>query len=210
MTELNSLPHGLFQGRSVHTFTDDLPVYVRDLTSLRLIYSRLVRKLTEDLPVHVTELTGLPHGLFQYIYWWPVCVQVRELTSLQQDVLKEVLTNTQDDVKNIVQSRESSCKWVLQTKVLILLGFWLYSINYINSITRHIQRKKKVRKFPVPSRDVTTKLSLGGNNDVITEIFLPRGSLVSDIPSGDGKLVNLFLRCTVLLHRTVYMCLCSV
>jgi hypothetical protein len=53
-------------------------------------------------------------------------------------------------------------------------------------------RKKKVRKFSVPSRDVTTKLSLGGNNDVITELFLPRGSLVSDIPAGDGKLVNLF------------------
>jgi hypothetical protein len=58
-----------------------------------------------------------------------------------------------------------------------------------------IHRKKKVREFPVPSRDVTTKLSLGGNNDVITELFLPRGSLVSDIPAGDGKLVNLFLRC---------------
>jgi hypothetical protein len=58
-----------------------------------------------------------------------------------------------------------------------------------------IHRKKKVREFPVPSRDVTTKLSLGGNNDVITELFLPRGSLVSDIPAGGGKLVNLFLRC---------------
>ncbi len=58
-----------------------------------------------------------------------------------------------------------------------------------------MHRKKKVRKFPVPSRDVTSKLSLGGNNDVITELFLPRGSLVSDIPAGDGKLVNLFLRC---------------
>jgi len=56
-------------------------------------------------------------------------------------------------------------------------------------------RKKKDREFPVPSRDVTTKLPLGGNNDVITELFLPRGSLVSDIPAGDGKLVNLFLRC---------------
>jgi hypothetical protein len=54
---------------------------------------------------------------------------------------------------------------------------------------------KKVREFPVPSRDVTTKLSLGGNNDVITELFLPRGSLVSDIPAGDGKVVNLFLLC---------------
>jgi hypothetical protein len=58
-----------------------------------------------------------------------------------------------------------------------------------------IHHKKKVREFPVPSRDVTTKLSLGGNNDVITELFLPRGSLVSDIPAGDRKLVNLFLRC---------------
>ncbi len=59
-----------------------------------------------------------------------------------------------------------------------------------------VHRKKKVRKFPVPRRDVTTKLSQGGNNDVITELFPPRGSLVSDIPAGDGKLVNLFLRCT--------------
>jgi hypothetical protein len=37
---------------------------------------------------------------------------------------------------------------------------------------------------------------LGGNNDVITELFLPRGSLVSDISAGDGKLVNLFLLCS--------------
>ncbi len=57
--------------------------------------------------------------------------------------------------------------------------------------------KKKVRKFPVPSRDVTTKLYLGGNNDVIIELFLPRGSLVSDIPAGDRKLVNLFLQCII-------------
>jgi hypothetical protein len=62
--------------------------------------------------------------------------------------------------------------------------------------TLSIHRKKKVCEFPVPSRDVTTKLFLGGNNDAITELFLPRGSLVSDIPAGDGKLVNLFLRCT--------------
>ncbi len=51
------------------------------------------------------------------------------------------------------------------------------------------------REFPVPSLDVTTKLFLGGNNDVITELFLPRGSLVSAIPAGDGKLLNLFLQC---------------
>jgi hypothetical protein len=59
-----------------------------------------------------------------------------------------------------------------------------------------LHRKKKVCEFPVPRRDVTTKLSLGGNNGGITELFLPRGSLVSDIPAGDGKLVNLFLRCS--------------
>ena len=58
-----------------------------------------------------------------------------------------------------------------------------------------VHRKKKVREFPFPSRDVTTKPSPGGNNGVITELFLPRGSLVSDIPAGDGKLVNLFLPC---------------
>jgi hypothetical protein len=58
-----------------------------------------------------------------------------------------------------------------------------------------IHRKKKVREFPVPSRDATTKLSLGGNNDVITELFLPGGVWLvtyTDIPAGDGKLVNLF------------------
>jgi hypothetical protein len=72
---------------------------------------------------------------------------------------------------------------------LVSLFYWLNT-----QLVYLIHRKKKVREFPVPSRDVTTKLSLGGNNDVVTELFLPRGSLVSDIPAGDGKLVNLFLR----------------
>jgi hypothetical protein len=65
-----------------------------------------------------------------------------------------------------------------------------------------LHRKKKVREFPVPSRDVTTKLSQGGNNDATTKLFLPRGSLVSDIPAGDGKLVNLFYG--VLLKEAFY------
>ncbi len=69
----------------------------------------------------------------------------------------------------------------------------MYIISYI-IIPTLVHRKKKDREFPVPSRDVTTKLSLGGNNDVITELFLPRESLVSDIPAGDGKLVNLLLK----------------
>jgi hypothetical protein len=54
---------------------------------------------------------------------------------------------------------------------------------------------KKLSDIPVPSRHVTTKLSLAGNNDVIYKLFLPRESLVSDIAAGDGKLDNLFLRC---------------
>ncbi len=73
------------------------------------------------------------------------------------------------------------------------------SLRHLEGFELLLHRKKKVREFPVPSRDVTTKLSLGGNNDVITELSLPRGSLVSDIPAGDGKLVNLFLRCGLFL-----------
>jgi hypothetical protein len=37
-----------------------------------------------------------------------------------------------------------------------------------------------------------SKLSLGGNYDVIYKLFLPRGSLVSDIPAGDGNIEKLF------------------
>jgi hypothetical protein len=72
-----------------------------------------------------------------------------------------------------------------------------------------LHRKKKVREFPVPSRDVTTKLSLGGNNDVITELFLPWGSLVTDIPAGDGKLGNLFLRCIGTIRNKTFVSVVS-
>jgi hypothetical protein len=61
---------------------------------------------------------------------------------------------------------------------------------------KYVHRKKKLSEFPVPSRDVTTKLFLGENNDVTYKLFLPRESLVSDIPAGVGKLDNLFIRCT--------------
>ncbi len=81
-------------------------------------------------------------------------------------------------------------------KSYFMLIFVLHKATLPNRINS-VHRKKKVREFPVPSRDVKTKLSLGGINDVITELYLPRGSLVSDIPAGDGKLVNLFLRCTM-------------
>ncbi len=39
--------------------------------------------------------------------------------------------------------------------------------------------KKKVREVPVPSQVVTTKLSLGGNYDVITELFLNKALFMS-------------------------------
>ncbi len=68
-----------------------------------------------------------------------------------------------------------------QIGTVTMLSRLSYSKHWVNK--EYLHRKKKVREFPVPSRDVTTKLSLGGNNDVITELFLPRGSLVSDIPA---------------------------
>jgi hypothetical protein len=37
-----------------------------------------------------------------------------------------------------------------------------------------------------------TKLSLGGNNNVIYKLFTPRESLVSDILAGDGNIEKLF------------------
>jgi hypothetical protein len=40
-----------------------------------------------------------------------------------------------------------------------------------------------------------TKLFLGGNYDITYNLFLPRESLVSDIPAGDGNIEKLFLRC---------------
>jgi hypothetical protein len=42
-----------------------------------------------------------------------------------------------------------------------------------------------------------TKLSLGGNKDVIYKLFPPRESLLSDISAGDGNIEKLFLQCTV-------------
>jgi hypothetical protein len=45
-----------------------------------------------------------------------------------------------------------------------------------------------------------TKLSLGGNYDVIYSIIIPaQGELVSDIPAGDGNIEKLF--CGVLAHK---------
>ncbi len=59
-------------------------------------------------------------------------------------------------------------------------------------VPRYQYTVKKGSKVSRPQPGCHYQTLLGGNNDVITELFLPRGSLVSDIPAGDGKLENLF------------------
>jgi hypothetical protein len=59
-------------------------------------------------------------------------------------------------------------------------------VKIINATLLH--RKKSFLIFPSPAAMSLTKLSLGGNYDVIYKSFLPRDSLVSDIPAGDGNI----------------------
>jgi hypothetical protein len=66
---------------------------------------------------------------------------------------------------------------------------WGYKIVVPASL---LHRKKSFSIFPSPAGLSLTKLSLGGNYDVIYKIFLPRECLVSDIPAGDGNIVKLF------------------
>jgi hypothetical protein len=54
---------------------------------------------------------------------------------------------------------------------------------------------KKVRGFPVPSRDVTGHCHSPWPG--IMKLFTARESLVSDIPAVDGKTANLFLQCSI-------------
>jgi hypothetical protein len=55
-----------------------------------------------------------------------------------------------------------------------------------------LHRKKSFSIFPSPAGISFTKLSLGGNYIVIYKLFLPRESLVSDIPAGDLNIEKLF------------------
>jgi hypothetical protein len=41
-------------------------------------------------------------------------------------------------------------------------------------------------------RKKSFSIFLGGNYDVIYKLFLPRESLVSDVPAGDGNIEQLF------------------
>jgi len=61
--------------------------------------------------------------------------------------------------------------------------FWAYTV-------------KNISIFPSPAWMSHTKLSLGGNNDVIYKLFPPRESLASDIPDGDGNIKKFFLQCS--------------
>jgi hypothetical protein len=58
-----------------------------------------------------------------------------------------------------------------------------------------LHRKKSFSIFPSPAGMSLTKLYLCGNYDVTNKLFLPRKSLVSDIPAGDGNIEKLFLQC---------------
>ncbi len=52
--------------------------------------------------------------------------------------------------------------------------------------------KKKVKRFPVSSMDVTNQTIPGREN---FKLCLALESFVNDIPAGDGKIANLFLQC---------------
>ncbi len=52
--------------------------------------------------------------------------------------------------------------------------------------------KKNFSIFLSPTGMSLTKVSLGGNNDVIYKLFPPREILVSDIPAGVGNIEKLF------------------
>jgi hypothetical protein len=52
-----------------------------------------------------------------------------------------------------------------------------------------------VHEFPVSSRDVTNQTPPGQELFSYDVIIPAQGQFGSDIPAGDGKLANLFLRC---------------
>jgi hypothetical protein len=58
-----------------------------------------------------------------------------------------------------------------------------------------LHRKKRFTSFPSPAGMSLTKLTSGRNNSVMTSLFPSQGEF-GDIPAGDGKVANLFLRCT--------------
>jgi hypothetical protein len=76
---------------------------------------------------------------------------------------------------------------------------WLFSGCAFERVFKDfkLHRKTSFSIFPSPAGMPLTKLSLGGNNDVIYKLFPPKESLVSDIPAGDMNIEKLFLQCIV-------------
>jgi len=93
-------------------------------------------------------------------------------------------------------SGEDMCQHFYVPEAYIIYTIYILKSPFPLSPFQHLYTvKKKFASFPSPAGMSLPNLSLGGN-DIITELFLPRGSLVSDIPAVDGKLMNLILRCT--------------
>ncbi len=84
----------------------------------------------------------------------------------------------------------------------ILVEMWKLGLRQCNSFSGNTYKRfllqsggalqQKVTDFPIPSRDVTYQTLPGWE---LLNSFRPcRESLFSDIPAGDGKIVNLFNR----------------
>ncbi len=72
--------------------------------------------------------------------------------------------------------------------------------NCAASVTMHYTKRLAI--FPSSVGMSLTKLSLAGKN----KWFTAKESLVSDIPAGDGKIVNLFIQCV----QSTFMCLWAI
>jgi hypothetical protein len=77
------------------------------------------------------------------------------------------------------------------------------SPNWRSNSIFNLHRKKSFSIFPSPAGMSLTKLSMGGNNDVIYKLFPPRESLVSDITAADGDIEKHFFRCMIRTHGIV-------
>jgi hypothetical protein len=67
--------------------------------------------------------------------------------------------------------------------VLTALVFPIETTRTLHTIQK-VHSKKSFSIFPSSARMSLTKLSQAGNYDVIYKLFLPRESLISDIPAG--------------------------
>jgi hypothetical protein len=90
-------------------------------------------------------------------------------------------------VHGALASRPGITRFLSKKRLILKKGTSTsYCLSYLSIISQI-----NVTDFPITSRDVTKKtLPARG----IIKLFPARESLVSDIPTGDGKTVNLFLQ----------------